>query len=213
LRGDDHFSRPGGIALMIGVWLWLVLRGGRPWIARLWLVGGVIAAALFFVAMAVTPILHPTAPFLIRLPVLDLTLAPSGRMMIWMDATRNFMADPWVGRGIGRDAVDVRYMSPSGFLQRLTDAHNSFLNVAVQCGVIGLTALLGVIAYVWRSSLPLRLLPGDSNIVRLGIGLAFLNGFAYQGLGGSFEDARHLWLLLGLFVASLLIERRSRAAP
>jgi len=32
--------------------------------------------------------------------------------------------------------------------------------------------------------------------------LAFLVAFAYEGLGGSFEDARHLWVLFGLFLAS-----------
>jgi hypothetical protein len=47
---------------------------------------------------------------------------------------------------------------------------------------------------------------GDSNAVRLALALAFHNGLAYQGLCGSFEDARHLWLLFGLLCASQRIE-------
>ena len=30
----------------------------------------------------------------------------------------------------------------------------------------------------------------------------FLNVLLYQGIGGSFEDTRHIWLLLGLLIGS-----------
>jgi O-antigen ligase len=87
-----------------------------------------IAAALLFVAaMAVTPILHPTAPFLITVPGTDLTLAPAGRLLTWLDALRNFAANPLLGRGIGVGAVDVHFSDPSGNWQSLTDAHNTYL--------------------------------------------------------------------------------------
>jgi hypothetical protein len=36
----------------------------------------------------------------------------------------------------------------------------------------------------------------------IGLGLIFLNIFAYQGLTGSFEDARHVWVVLGLLMAA-----------
>ena len=194
----------GGVALAAGLWLWLIRRGSG--LGRLALAAGGTAAILFVGAMALTPILHPTAPFLVRVPGLDFALAPAGRMMTWMDAARNFLADPLLGRGIGENSVHVRYLNPSGELQNLYDAHNIFLNVAVQSGIAGLGALLLIVGYLLRRSRPWKLLPGDSNAIRLGLGLAFLNAFAYQGLGGSFEDARHLWVLLGLFLAACRVE-------
>lgn len=197
----------GGIALAVGMWLWLLLRDTRRGEARTALAAGVAGAVLFIPAMAFTPILHPTAPFLVQLPLAGVTLAPAGRLMIWMDAVRNFASDSLLGRGIGADAVLVRYQDPGGNLQRLTDAHNMFLNIAVQCGIIGLTALCALIAFAWRRTLPFRLLDGDRNLLRLGIGFAFLNCLVYQGLGGSFEDARHIWLLFGLLLAADRIER------
>ncbi|HWT13846.1 MAG TPA: hypothetical protein VN231_13920 [Allosphingosinicella sp.] len=191
----------GGLFLAAGVWLWLLLAPRRLWLARFALAGGIAAALLFVLAMAVTPFLHPTAPFLIAVPGTDLTLAPAVRLMTWLDAARNFAADPLLGRGIGANAVEVSIMIPSGAIARLTDAHNVFLNIAVQCGLVGLLALLALLGWVVRTVRPFRLGSGG-DVLRVALGFAFLNAFAYQGLGGSFEDARHLWVLFGLILAA-----------
>lgn len=203
----------GGIFLAAGAWVWLSRKEASPALARLALAAGAGAATLFAAAMVVTPILHPTAPFLIQVPGTGLVLAPSGRLMIWIEAVRNFAADPFFGRGIGAAAVEVRYASPSGDLQRLTDAHNIFLSLAVQCGMVGLAALLALLAYMARRTLPLSLAGGGMSVARVGLGLALLNGFIYHGLGGAFEDSRHLWVLFGLFLAALRLERLGSGGP
>ncbi len=200
-----------GFALLSGLWLWMRQRQTQPVLARLVLVAGLGVAALFVAAMAVTPILHPTAPYLIRVPGTDLILSPSPRLMIWTEAAANFLQHPLIGRGYGATAVSVSYLDPSGRLQQLTDAHNMFLNLAVQCGVVGLLALLALVAHMVRRTMPLRLTSDPAGIVRVAAGLGLLNGLVYQGLGGSFEDARHLWFLFGLLLASSRIEQRARA--
>lgn len=202
----------GGLVLAIAIWVWLLLRERRRAAARLILAGGTAAALLFVGAMAFTPFLHPTAPFVIDLPALDLTLAPSGRLMTWSDAVRTFLADPVFGRGIGSDAVQVRFQPPTGRLQTLSDAHNVFLSVAVQCGILGLGALVALIVHIVRRTLSLELGQGSAGVVRLAVGLGLLNGLVVQGLGGSFEDARHLWVALGLLLASDRIARESATA-
>jgi hypothetical protein len=78
----------GGFALLLGLWLWMLGRDTRPGLANLMLVAGLASAALFVATMAVTPILHPTASYLIRAPRTDLTLAPSPRLMIWTGRRR-----------------------------------------------------------------------------------------------------------------------------
>ena len=125
-------------------------------------------------------------------------------MMTWTDACHRFLDNPLIGTGIGSDAVAVRYVDPSGFLHLLTDAHNVFLNFAVQCGLLGLAAMILLVVKVARMTAPLRL--GDRNVLRLGLGLAWLDAFAYQGLTGSYEDARHLWVLLGLMLSAIRLE-------
>ena len=197
----------GGVALGLGLWAWLLLRERKPRAARFILGGAAGIAVLFVGAMAVTPIVHPTAPFLIHVPQIDMTLAPSGRFIIWMDAVRNFIADPLLGRGIGADAVNLDYLTPSGDLEQHHDAHNVFLSIAVQTGIVGLAALLALIALICRLTLPLRMSGSYVGVLRLAIGLGLLNGLVYQGLGGSFEDSRHLWAAFGLLLASERLDR------
>jgi O-antigen ligase len=201
----------GGIAFGFGLWTWLLLQH-RPFVGRLFLAGGAAAALAFVGAMTITPILRQTAPYLIRFPALDATFAPSGRLMIWSDAARHFLADPWTGRGIGVDPVMVNYVDPSGVHETLTDAHNSFLSIAVQCGIFGLAAFLALLWHMTRRSRPWRPAAGPIAAIRVGIGIGLVMGLAYEGLGGSFEDARHLWVALGLLLASDRIARRQAAA-
>lgn len=195
----------GGIALGLGLWAWLVLSNRDA--ARFSLLLGVVAAILFVAAMAVTPILHPTAPYLIHMPLLDMTLAPSGRLMIWTDAVHNFLAHPLTGRGIGVDPVLVHYLDPSGVYETSTDAHNVFLSIAVQCGVVGLAAFLLLAREMIARTFPLRVDGDASTIVRTGVGAGLLIALLYEGLGGSFEDSRHLWAAFGLLLASDRIAR------
>jgi hypothetical protein len=42
----------------------------------------------------------------------------------------------------------------------------------------------------------------NRSVFRIGLGLAFISAFFYQGIGGSYEDARHLWVLIGFFLIS-----------
>jgi O-antigen ligase len=186
----------GGIALALGTGAWF-LKG-----SKLALAGGIAVAAAFVVALAVTPFLHSTAPFLIHVPGTGLILAPAGRFLTWSAAFDEFLRHPLLGHGIGINAVLVRYRTPSGDLQQLTDAHNIFLNIAAQAGVVGLAGLMVLIGYAARLTFSDA---GASRAIRLVLGLTFLNAFVYQGLGAGFEDTRHLWVLLGLLTAAASI--------
>lgn len=194
----------GGIALALGLWAWVIWRQRSRTAAFLALAGAVSAAFAFVLSAAVTPVVHPTAPFLIHLPGLDQPLAPAARFMFWTDAVSRFLQNPLVGHGIGTGAVNVAYVNPSGFSGRWTDAHNVYLNIAAQCGLPALAALLFLICYVAINLRPLRIGSDKHAALRIGLGLVWLNAFAYQGLTGSYEDARHLWILFGLFLSSLI---------
>jgi len=183
----------GGIALALGTGFWI---RGRSRIALAGAVGLAIAATI---ALAVTPIVHPTAPFLIHIPGTHWLLAPSGRFLVWSATLKEFAAHPLLGHGIGLEPVDVRYVDPSGNLQQLTDAHNVFLSIGAQAGVIGLAGLTLLIIYATR-------LIAAGKAASTILGLTFLNAFFYQGLGGSFEDARHLWVLFGLVAATASLD-------
>ncbi|MGQ0540809.1 MAG: hypothetical protein ACT4O9_03025, partial [Blastocatellia bacterium] len=94
----------------------------------------------------------------------------------------------------------------SGIMQRLTDAHQTWLNVAGEAGILGLIPLILICVAVVYRSMPLRLDGSNKSVVRVFLGIAFIAVFLYQGLTGSFENARHLWVLIGLIVAATHID-------
>jgi O-antigen ligase len=190
----------GGIALSLGVWWWICFKKSEPLFAKTILAGGILAAAAFILAVMIAPSLHPTAPFFVDVPLIEKRIAPSGRIMTWMDSWRTFSENPFFGRGVGQDACDVRYFDLTERLQTLTDAHNVFLNVAAQMGIFGLLAIFAIIFYITRKTFPLAFDETNRSVYRVGFGLAFISAFFYQGIGGSYEDARHLWVLIGFFL-------------
>ena len=200
----------GGIALVAGVWIWLAVPDHLA-VGRFALAGGAAVAALFVLALTFTIFPHSTAPFRIDLPF-ELTLYPSGRFLTWSAALAQFVRHPLIGIGIGIPPDNVRFMAPSG-MQELTDAHNLFLSIGAQCGVVGLIGLAAIIGF---AAAQLR----ADKLTRFILASTFLNALVYQGIGGSFEDTRHIWLLLGLLMAAVRLgatppdgNNRTPAAP
>jgi putative inorganic carbon (hco3(-)) transporter len=180
----------GGVFFALGAWFWLVLRGpGKryrgfaPVVLEFGFMFAMIFLALNFIALKDAG---------------NGVLQPSSRVLVWSDALAAFTAYPVTGIGIGQPAAHVIYQNTDGTTSLLTDAHNIFLNIAAQCGVIGLAGLLALIFYI----LWLGLGRGSHSFVVKGLSIAFLSAFVYQGLTGSFEDARHLWVLIGLIPAA-----------
>ena len=190
----------GGLLLMLCVWFWS--RKGGSISGRLFLSAGLAAGLLGVVVAAVTPILHRTAPFLIRVPGLPVPLAPAVRLLAWMDAARTFLAHPLVGIGIGGEPVHVPYVNPSGEFTVVADAHNMPLSIAAQAGVAGIMGMTAIIAFAAR-----EMMRGREMV--FGLSLAFLSGLVIEGLVGSFEDARHLWLAYGLILVARKLETRA----
>jgi O-antigen ligase len=202
----------GGIALVVGIWGWLYFKQSKPRLAFASLVSGVFFAAVFLPVMMIAPNTHPTSPFSIKIPFIGQKIEPSSRAMVWMDSWATFAENPLVGRGLGQDVCNTQYLDLSGRLQLLTDAHNVFLNVAAQTGIFGLLAIIFIIFYVARKTFPLNITKTNANILKIGFGTAFIGAFVYQGIGGAFEDARHLWVLIGLFLVSeSLIDRSEQS--
>jgi O-antigen ligase len=189
----------GGVALIASLWIWVISRARSPWLARAALACGSLVALLFVIALALTPFPHSTATFEIRLPG-NLTLYPAPRLLIWTAALKQFASHPLLGIGLGIDPVHVGFASPSGY-EVLTDAHEIFLSIAAQCGILGLIGLAAIIQLVIART-PLPRATGRATLPRFLLGAAFLDVFVYQGLGGSFEDTRHIWMLLGLIIAA-----------
>lgn len=195
----------GGFFLSLGLWFWFVWRDKAKAVSRFALLGGVLASVFFLIVMAISPNVQETSPLTLKIPFTERPIQPSARVLTWIDSFRTFSENPFFGKGIGQDVCEVQYFDLSGITQNLTDAHNIFLSVAAEAGIFGLGGLILIIAYFLGTYF--SVIKGE-NYLLFGLLTAFISAFVYQGIGGSFEDARHLWVLMGLISSSEKITGR-----
>ena len=187
-------SQAVGAAVLLLTWRWWYRSDARRRLR------GVVLAAGATVATAILGLLlvNPAAPF-------DL---PSVRMQLWYQAWLTWQGAFWRGTGLGQPAASVDYLAPDGHWQHLGDAHNIVLNLGAQGGVVVVAAFLGLVVWAWWSTREQGALWGGRSALLLAV--------AYLGLGGSFEDARVLWVLLGMLAGAAVACAElptSRASP
>jgi len=93
----------------------------------------------------------------------------------------------------------------------VTDAHNLILSIAAQCGIVGVAALVAIVWFVVRQARAAAI-PRPPEPLLFALSIAWLSGFVIEGLVGSFEDARHLWILLGFILAASRFPKAERTA-
>lgn len=193
----------GGIALSLGIYFWLIyIINNRKLLAKTGLISGIFISIIFLLLLIFAMQKHPTAPFEIKIPLIEKKLYPSSRIMVWSATFETFRNNFWNGIGLGEEVCRVRYLNPSGDLEDLRDGHNTVLNVSAQSGILGLFSILAIIFYLLKKSLNFKNMSSESGVFYNCCALAILSAFIYQGLGGSFENTRHLWVLFGLFLSA-----------
>ena len=185
----------GGFILAGGLIAWAVIpeRLARWFGLSL----GLVSAIVFLLISPFTLGVAPTSSLSIVIPIGALN--PSSRMLVWSDSVNRFLENPLIGSGVGTPVASVTFQNTDGSWSILTDAHNMFLNVAGQAGIVGLLALILLVIVVLP--IPYRNRRDSLHPARLAFGAAFVAAFVYDGLTGSFENARHLWVLIGMILA------------
>lgn len=143
----------------------------------------------------------------------------TGRVDIWTVGWRMVEANPVIGVGAGNfPSSTVHYLLAPGAITRsdyIVDepkvAHNTYLNVLAELGVIGLVLFLSIVVYSLRSALrAARTFAAagdiDMEIVSRAL-LVALIGFLVASFFGSREYSKQLWLLLSLGPALLGVAR------
>ncbi len=184
----------GSIPLILGIWFYFENKPFKV----LSLYAGIGIAVLFYAINFVALQPHVTTSFSFYL--FGYSFQPSSRLMVWIESCKTFLDNFLFGKGIGQDSCRVFFQNSDGSFSLLTDAHNIFLSVASQTGVLGLLAITALLFSVLKISF----IDGfkQQNTLLFSLGLGFFAATFYQGLLGSFEDARHLWILTGLILAT-----------
>lgn len=189
----------GGVLLGISLWLWLIFReSNRRLLAKISLTFGIFAASAFLLVSSFTFRAIETSPFFFTF--FGQRVDPTQRLLTWQAALKTFLEAPFFGKGLGLGVAEVEFLAPSGQLQLLTDAHNTWLNIAGQSGLFGVIPLFLICIAIFKRSMPFRFDGSAETTVRVCLAAAFVTAFLYQGLVGSFENARHLWVLIGLII-------------
>lgn len=183
----------GGAFLAVGLWICKTARNET--VRRPALAVGIVTAIVF---LAIAPMSLSESSIA--------NIKPSSRYLVWQEAWATFLRHPILGKGLGLDAAMLMFRNNDGSWSILIDAHNVFLNTAATCGIIGLAALIVLIVTVLKASFA-RGEGTRSRELSLGLGIAFLVTFVYQGLTSSFEEARHLWALMGFVLAAARVEK------
>jgi putative inorganic carbon (hco3(-)) transporter len=197
----------GGIIFTIGVWIWVCDKSSQNGFAKISFGGGILVAILFFVINFVALQKYPNAPYSIKLPFFEIELLPSSRLLVWSDSLHTFAENVLTGKGLGLNSCEVVFQNTDGNIAYLTDAHNIFLSVASQNGIFGLIAISAIIYYFVRKFSLSTFNPDNRKFLQNALILAFISAFFYQGLTGSFEDTRHLWVLIGFILSSETLEK------
>ncbi|HUR21342.1 MAG TPA: O-antigen ligase family protein [Vicinamibacterales bacterium] len=191
-------SRSAWLSALVVLWVW-ARAAVRP---RLWwLITGLMMIALPLTLFVVLPE-HPR--------VIDLMQAVKERIGIWTQGLEALRPSPWFG--IGFD-----YYRHSGYSPILVfpstivgqpHAHNIFLQTALDVGVIGLVAYLGIMGYVaLRAIQAVKSKPGDPWVrhIAAGAALSLLSVHVYGLLDAVPLGAKvgiFQWASCGLILAS-----------
>ena len=119
-------------------------------------------------------------------------IEPAPRASVWKSAAETAASAFPLGSGLGSEPADHSWTSPAGEVQVLTDAHQAYLSILAQLGMPGLAAWLALLAIAFHRA--------RHKDPWLAIGI--VAAVVIPSLSGAFEDARHLWVLLGMAAGS-----------
>jgi len=187
----------GGIFLSTGWFLKRRFERRKSLVlSRIILFVSIFVAAVFLFVASVTFVAY--SPNGSTIPLSRGEISPSHRAEAWRTAFATFLRNPVLGRGVGMPIADSRFTDPSGNNQLLADAHNTYISVLGETGLAGFLKFFCVVGFVvWG----LKRRDSESEFdrtVKFCLLLAFADALFYQSLTGSYEDARHLWVLFGI---------------
>jgi O-antigen ligase len=207
-------SRGGLVALGASLIAAIVVAGRRRGVVLGLAAAAVLATVIYFGAFA---------PAEARDRVLELE-GGTGRTDIWTVGWRMVEDQPLLGVGAGNFPVaSIHYLLEPGSLMR-TDfivdnpkvAHNTYLNVLAELGVVGLALFLAVIAFpLWWAARAVGFAAraGDRQLEVLARAMVVvIVGLLAADFFGSRQYSKQLWLLLGLCPVLLQISRAELAS-
>jgi O-antigen ligase len=119
-------------------------------------------------------------------------------------STQAFLRHPWLGTGVGSFEQSYAALAVEHGLPTTTNPHNEYLMVAVQAGMVGLAALLGFFATLWRAAGRLPLWRGRQGQA---LTIAFALGCLFNSLLLDHIDGHSFAFLVSLFFGTAALRQ------
>ncbi len=209
-------SRGGVVALSIALLAGIALSG--RWRLQVVLATLLVAATTF---LYFTTVASPEDRERISSSTQGEAHVPDGRITIWAIGWRMFQANPITGVGAGNFRESAKdYLLQPGVLARSDQilqstpqvAHNSYLEVLAELGIVGIALFLSIIGFSLVSAIRaaknfrIRGDPGSEALAR-GAAVALIGALAADFFISQ-ELNKQLWLLLGFGPALLSLSLR-----
>lgn len=188
------------------------LLRGQPWrLVDRAVAGAAILVAGFF-ALSMIATLQPRGAGHVSIGSRDVLLFDGMRPSIWTGAVGTIERYPVTGQGYGTlvsVTTDPRAFTPPDKIPLLTrpikpvrlEAHNVWLSVLGQAGLVGFAAFIWLLYEILRRFKTLRQGPWPDELPAALFG-AVAGAFFFHGFFSAVEESRHIWALFGLLVAA-----------
>jgi len=148
-------------------------------------------------------------------PVTDENFAIVERIAHWVAAWRMWERAPWLGIGPGNYAVIYPEVRLPRWEEPLGHAHNIYLNVLAESGIVGLSAYvlfwLAVFSWLWRQRLYSARHDGWTNALLLGV----IGMVLHLSIHNFFDNllVQGIYLQIALWLAAVVSSQPSRKQP
>ena len=172
------------------------------------------AAAIAVIVLAISSVGETALERNMALSQLQSEGTWSGRWSNWQGALDVTASHPILGVGAGNYAEATLGHSEKNFAQSLDKgkvaglAHNIFLSVASQLGIVGLILWLGILFFLFKTAVPIGQRPGLGTGIFLGLIVAMIAGFTL-----TWESEKIVYVLFGSVLALQLHFDSARRAP
>ncbi len=214
----------GGIALAIALgWILWRHRIGKLMLVREGALGVGALGAAAGLALITIFLLVPKGKGDVHLGPVDLSLETSGRVSVWESSAETFAHHPIKGIGVGTLVAITSHPHALNTADKIgtaamvtkpmrMEAHNVWLNVAAQVGLLGLVPFLALVAFVTRGAWPQRADGSPWAEIKIAAFACLVGALYYHGFFGSFEDSRQYWFLFGAILAAAKLADAERVA-
>jgi len=206
----------GGLLVLLFTCLILTVSRGA-WFAFLgstlfmsvWIHGlGVFFLILGIILVVIQPFCNPYVKERLTNFFIFSDVGSMDRRFIWQAGWKMFVSSPWIGVGIGTFMDNFKKFIASDYKYTAAYAHNCYLQMASEIGIIGLLAFLSILAvFFYQGIKALRSQERTFHWYILLASLAAILGYCVQmGVDTilySLDLGMLFWLVLGMGVAAM----------